>query len=79
MKKQEKKPKKGPSYGSLWRQFGSQITGTVLILMVIVALYSALADRTTTPAALPLSELAQAVTKGEVKSVTVNGDILNVE
>lgn len=79
MRKSEKKPKKGPSYGSLWRQFGSQITGTVLILMVIVALYSAFAERAVTPAALPLSELAQAVTKGEIKSVTVNGDILNVE
>lgn len=79
MKKPEKKPKKGPSYGSLWRQFGSQITGTVLILMVLVALYSALAERSAPVATISLSEVAQAVVKSEVKGITVNGDTLTIK
>lgn len=80
MAKTTKTPKKGTSRsfgsGPLWRQFGSQIIGTLLILMILVGLYSALIDGRETPETIALSELAAAVRAGEVTSITVRGDKL---
>ncbi len=80
MSKTTKTPKKGTSRplgsGPLWRQFGSQIIGTLLILMILIGLYSALVDGRETPETIALSELAAAVRAGEVTSITVRGDKL---
>jgi len=60
----------------LWGQFGNQIVGTLLILLVLLALYSAVFESRPTPAAVPLSELAQDISRGEVASLTIAGDKL---
>ncbi len=81
MTKKEKKPHTGNkrpklSTWQLWGQFGNQVIGTLLILMVLVGLYSALAGKDTKTTEIPLSELAGSVTKGEVKLIVVAGDKL---
>lgn len=60
----------------LWGQFGNQFVGTLLILMILVGLYSALSGSTEPTEEVPLSELATAVSRGEVVQITVAGDKL---
>lgn len=75
----KKEPKLNLSSGSMWRQFGSQVIGTLLILMVLVGLYSALTDKTKTPETISLSELALAVKSEQVKTIKVSGDKVEAE
>ncbi|MDO8183505.1 MAG: ATP-dependent zinc metalloprotease FtsH [bacterium] len=81
MAKKDKKPTSGnkrPKLNTwqLWGQFGNQVIGTLLILMVLVGLYSALAGKNTKTTEIPLSSLAESVIKGEVKLIVVSGDQL---
>ena len=80
MSKKDKKPKgeKRPKISTwqLWGQFGNQVVGTFLILMILVGLYSALANKSKTSTEIALSDLAAAVVKGEVTSIVVTGDNL---
>jgi len=58
----------------LWRQFGSQIIGTLLILMVLIGLYSALVSDQSESEAISLSQLAGDVKAGRVETIAVSGD-----
>lgn len=78
MPKDGKKGSKRSSRGGfpLWGQFGNQIIGTLLILMVLVGVYSAVVDNREPSTEIPLSELAAAVRRSEVETITVSGDKL---
>ncbi len=80
MSKKDKKPKgdKRPKVSSwqLWGQFGNQVVGTFLILMILVGLYSALSSKSVKTTEIALSDLAESVNKGEVKMIVVSGDKL---
>ncbi|MEI6494983.1 MAG: ATP-dependent metallopeptidase FtsH/Yme1/Tma family protein, partial [bacterium] len=67
------------SSGGIWRQFGSQIVYALLILMLIIAVYSAFVDNKTAVADVPVSEVATAVNNGQIKSLGVDGDKIAVE
>jgi cell division protease FtsH len=82
MAKSSKSPNSAPKKGSklpmasgpLWRQFGSQIIGTLLILMVLIGLYSTLTGDQSDPEAISLSQLAGDVKAGRVEAIAVSGD-----
>lgn len=80
MSKKDKKHKgdKRPKVSSwqLWGQFGNQVVGTFLILMILVGLYSALSNKSVKTTEIALSDLAESVNKGEVKMIVVSGDKL---
>lgn len=68
------KGKKGKEKFSL---FGN-LSSTLLIFMVIVALYLAIFNKGEEKAQIPVSDLAKSVTLGEVKSILVEGEKLTV-
>jgi len=73
--KSPKKDSKSPLASvPLWRQFGSQIIGTLLILMVLIGLYSALVSDQSESEAISLSQLAGDVKAGRVETIAVSGD-----
>jgi cell division protease FtsH len=80
MAKKDKKPKGDKrsklSSWQLWGQFGNQVVGTFLILMILVGLYSALSNKGVKTTEIALSDLAESVNKGEVKTIVVSGDKL---
>ena len=79
MAKSPKTPKdKRPKLSTLqlWGQFGNQVIGTLLILMILVGLYSTVVENREPIPEIPISELAAAVNNGQVSSITVSGDKL---
>ena len=59
-------------------QFWNNLLTTIVLLLVLTTAYSYFADKTDAPDQVPLSTLAEQVKKGEVKTVTVRGNILEV-
>src|SRR3989344_4903120 len=75
MPKLNKKEKKQSS----WSQFGGSILTTILIFLVIIAIFSLTADEKNKIEEISISELAQSVASGEVKKIEVAGEKLNIE
>jgi cell division protease FtsH len=69
--KNKKGKKKGPN-------FSGSIMGTVLIFMLITALYLAVSGTSKEVVEIPISELAKSVNAGEVKKILVEGDKLTI-
>jgi len=72
--KGEGKGKKGKN----GMQFGSGIAGTLVIFMLITALYLVVSDTTKETPQIPISELAKSVGEGVVKKIVVSGDMLAI-
>lgn len=66
-----KKQKKGAN-------FSGSIASTILIFMLITAVYLAVSDEGQIVPEVPISELAQSVSAGEVKKILVEGEKLTV-
>ncbi|HYC83303.1 MAG TPA: ATP-dependent metallopeptidase FtsH/Yme1/Tma family protein, partial [Candidatus Paceibacterota bacterium] len=66
------------SNGQMMGQFGGQILSGLFILALIVALYSALVDRQTSTDTISLSEVAQGIIAGQISSIEVQGDEIEV-
>src|SRR3989338_6962579 len=66
-----KKPKMGAG-------FGGSVAGTIVIFMLITATYLAISDSGVTTPEIPISDLAQSVSKGEVKKILVEGEKLTI-
>lgn len=62
----------------MFNQFGSQIVMTLLIFMLIVGLYSAVAEQESQIEEISISTLAGDVVAGEVSEIRVNGNELAV-
>jgi len=75
MPKLNKKEKKQSS----WSQFGGSILTTILIFLVIIAIFSLTADEKNKIEEISISELAQSVASGEIKKIEVAGEKLNIE
>jgi len=77
MKKKNKKSfwSGGPK---LWGQFGSQIILTLLVLVLIVAVYSTMAERERLMPEISVSELARDVSAGQVAKISVKNDDLEI-
>src|SRR3989344_6374764 len=58
--------------------FGGSITGAILILMIITALYLLIADAPKKTPEISISDLAKSVSAGEVKQILVKGEELTV-
>ena len=59
-------------------QFGRQILGVLLILMLVVGLYALWSEQTVKVPDIPLSQLAAEIKTGRVKMITVEGDQLQI-
>ena len=68
--KGKKTPKKKPA------GMAGQFSGAVLMLMALVALYLVVAENTSEPTIIPVSELAQNVSAGTVTTILVDGEKL---
>lgn len=66
-------PKKG-----IGKRFSNQMLSGIMILMLVVALYNLIFSNEKKMEAIPISQVAELVTKGEVKNITVAGDALTV-
>ena len=71
MKKKLGKGKKGSN-------FSGSIAGAILIFMVITALYLIVSDVPKKVEQVTLSDLAKSITKGDVKSIVIEGGDLNI-
>ncbi|MFA6338470.1 MAG: ATP-dependent zinc metalloprotease FtsH [Candidatus Paceibacterota bacterium] len=60
------------------KQFTGNIISTLLIFLLLVTLYSFLADETKSNPTVPISEIASDVSSGLVTEISVQGDDLNV-
>ncbi|OGI93677.1 cell division protein FtsH [Candidatus Nomurabacteria bacterium RIFCSPLOWO2_01_FULL_40_18] len=58
--------------------FGGSVAGTIVIFMLITATYLAISDSGVTTPEIPISDLAQSVSKGEVKKILVEGEKLTI-
>ncbi|MBI2100207.1 MAG: ATP-dependent zinc metalloprotease FtsH [Candidatus Vogelbacteria bacterium] len=67
-------PLKGKKLG----QFSGQIITTILILIVLIGLYGVIAGSQTSLPTVALSELAHSISAGEVQSINVHGDDLDI-
>jgi len=66
--------------GSPSRQFFTNIGGSLLIFLIIITLYSYVSgEQAKKPAEITLTQLASYVQKGEVKSITVDGELLSID
>ena len=76
----DKKKKKGGGMGNLpgGRQFWANLVGTVLILLVLVSIYSFIAENQKKDETISLSKLASDINAGQVLSVAVHGDDLSI-
>ena len=68
--KGKKTPKKKPV------GMAGQFSGAVFMLMALVALYLVVAQNTSEPTIIPVSELAQNVSAGTVTEILVDGEKL---
>jgi cell division protease FtsH len=59
-------------------KFGSGIAGTLVIFMLITALYLVVSDTAKETPQIPISELAKSVGEGVVKKIVVSGDMLSI-
>lgn len=59
-------------------QFGSQILITLILLMLVVGLYSAVVEQKETVKEIALSEVANLVRSGDVSEIVVKGDTLEL-
>lgn len=59
-------------------QFWNNLLTTIVLLLVLTTAYSFLVNRTETPEEVALSLLAEQVKKGEVQTITVRGDTLEI-
>lgn len=81
MKNKSQKPKKEGKNRLRWGasgQFASQIVLALFVLVILVMGYSALVEKREKSVEIPFSELANKIEVGEVESVTVIGDKLDV-
>ncbi|OGG47603.1 cell division protein FtsH [Candidatus Kaiserbacteria bacterium RIFCSPHIGHO2_01_FULL_49_13] len=60
------------------RQFWANLVGTVLILLVLVSIYSFIAENQKKDETISLSKLASDINAGQVLSVAVHGDDLSI-
>src|SRR3989344_267387 len=76
----DKKKKKGGGMGNLpgGRQLWANLVGTVLILLVLVSIYSFIAENQKKDETISLSKLASDINAGQVLSVAVHGDDLSI-
>ncbi|MEK7569542.1 MAG: ATP-dependent zinc metalloprotease FtsH [Patescibacteria group bacterium] len=77
----QKDEKEAPGKGMKQKtppKFGGSFAGTILIFMLISALYLALSGVPDTTAEVSISELAKNISAGEVKKISIEGDNLNV-
>ena len=58
--------------------FSSSIAGAVFIFMILTALYLVISDTSKTSTEVPISDLAKSVSLGEVKSIVVEGEKLDI-
>ena len=65
--------------GNILNQFGRQIGGVVLILLILISFYSFFTETGTPSEEISLSALAQAIEFGEVQSIEVAGDALIIK
>ena len=73
-----KEPEKGRKKLPKPTKFSGNILGAIIFFMLITALYLVVSgDGKSTPE-IPISELAQNVTAGEVKNILVEGDKLTI-
>ncbi len=74
VKNPEIKPSpKAPNKKPLLR-FGGHVGTTVLILLIVIAFYTAIAGKNKESKDIPLSDVAQFINAGSVKSIEVNSD-----
>ncbi len=59
-------------------QFWNNLLTTIVLLLVLTTAYSFLSERSTTKDEVALSALAEQVKKGEVKTITLRGNILEI-
>lgn len=77
--KANKKKHSGGMFGSGNQSFLSNITTTILVLVLLMGIYSIADSVEKKDTKVAVSAVAHDVTEGKVKSITVNGDILNLE
>lgn len=73
-KEDKNKGKKGKTEGN----FGSSVAGAIMIFLLITALYLVVSDTAKDIQEVSISDLAQSVSKGEVKEIVVEGDKLSI-
>lgn len=71
----EAENKKKPQQGS---RFSGSIFGALMIFMLITGLYLVVSDSTEATPEVPISDLAQSVAAGEVRTILVEGEKLTV-
>ncbi len=76
---QKKEPNTPPNKGKKKKgNFSGSILGAIVFFMLITALYLAVAGNGTPPPQVSISELANSVVAGNVKTIVVEGDQLTI-
>ncbi len=75
---QDKKPRKNKAKEPIWNQFIGQIVIALMVLIVVVTIYSALAGSRQEVGEMSLSELATSVQAGKVTRIEVAGEKLQI-
>src|SRR4051812_37005060 len=76
--KQPRRPRRGMKGLFGGPSFLGNLVTTVLIFLILMSLYSLVSSFMRPSDAIPLSTVASDVAKGSIKSITVNGDSLDL-
>lgn len=72
------KENKAPKKGRGWRQFSNQIVSGLLVLMIIVSLYTLIAERGRNSEEISISQVARDITAAGIERIDVSGDTLHI-
>ncbi len=78
LKKNQKQPKNEGPHGPQTPKFSNQFMGTIVVLMLLVALYTVIFDRSNPTEDISLSQLAGFIQTSQVKTITVSGEKLDI-
>ena len=75
----DKKGRDGKKSPSPKRPFFVNIVSSIVIFLIIITLYSIIAENASPPKEVPISEIASDISAGKVESISIKGDILEIK
>jgi len=76
---QEKKGRGGKKSPSPKRPFFVNVVSSIVIFLIIITLYSIIAENVSPSKEVPISEIASDISAGKVESISIKGDILEIK
>src|SRR3989344_3697146 len=76
---QDKKNRGAKKFPSPKRPFLVNIVSSIVIFLIIITLYSIIAENSSPSKEVPISEIASDISAGKVESISIKGDILEIK